>query len=38
MKFEKITDSKITLDNAFSLADNILEQGITSITDLLTWN
>ena len=32
----KITDSKITLDNAFSLADNILEQGITSITDLLT--
>ncbi len=31
----KITDSKITLDN-FSLADNILEQGITSITDLLT--
>ena len=32
----KMTDSKITLDNAFSLADNILEQGITSITDLLT--
>lgn len=32
----KITDSKITLNNAFSLADNILEQGITSITDLLT--
>lgn len=32
----KITDSKITLDNAFSLADNVLEQGITGITDLLT--
>jgi len=32
----KITDSKVTLDSAFSLADNILEQGITSITDLLT--
>ncbi len=32
----KITDTKITLDKAFSLADNVLEQGITSITDLLT--
>lgn len=32
----KITDSKITLDKAFSLADNVLEQGITGITDLLT--
>ena len=32
----KITDSKITLDQAFSIADNVLEQGITSITDLLT--
>lgn len=32
----KITDSKITLNNAFSMADNILEQGITGITDLLT--
>lgn len=32
----KVTDSKITLNNAFVLADNILEQGITSITDLLT--
>lgn len=32
----KVTDSKITLNNAFLLADNILEQGITSITDLLT--
>ena len=32
----KVTDSKITLNNAFSLADDILEQGITSITDLLT--
>ncbi len=31
----KITDEKVTLNNAFSLADNILEQGITSITDLL---
>ena len=32
----KVTDSKITLNNACSLADDILEQGITSITDLLT--
>ena len=32
----KITDSKITLNNAFSIADKILEQGITGITDLLT--
>ena len=32
----KTTDSKITLDKAFSIADNVLEQGITSITDLLT--
>ena len=32
----KVTDSKISLNNAFSLADDILEQGITSITDLLT--
>lgn len=32
----KVTDSKVTLNNAFSLADNILEQGITGITDLLT--
>ena len=32
----KITYSKVTLNNAFSLADNILEQGITGITDLLT--
>lgn len=32
----KITDSKITLNNAFSMADNILEQGVTGITDLLT--
>lgn len=31
----KITESKITLDKAFSLVDNVLEQGITSITDLL---
>lgn len=32
----KTTEEKITLNNAFSLADNVLEQGITSITDLLT--
>ena len=32
----KTTDSKITLDQSFSIADNVLEQGITSITDLLT--
>lgn len=32
----KVTNSKVTLNDAFSLADNILEQGITSITDLLT--
>ena len=32
----KTTDSKITLDQAFSIADSVLEQGITSITDLLT--
>ena len=32
----KTTDSKITVDQAFSIADNVLEQGITSITDLLT--
>ena len=32
----EITDTKITLDKAFSLADDVLEQGITSITDLLT--
>ena len=31
----KITNSRVTLNNAFSLADNILEQGITGITDLL---
>ena len=30
------TRSNITLKDAFSLADNILEQGITGITDLLT--
>lgn len=32
----KTTNEKITLNDAFSLADNVLEQGITSITDLLT--
>ena len=31
----KLKDKKITFKNAFSMADNILEQGITSITDLL---
>ena len=31
----KLTDKKITFKNAFSMADNVLEQGITSITDLL---
>lgn len=31
-----LKNSKITLNNAFYLADNILEQGITGITDLLT--
>lgn len=31
----KLTDKKITFKNAFSMADNILEQGVTSITDLL---
>lgn len=32
----KTTDSKVTLNDAFSLADNVLEQGITGVTDLLT--
>ncbi len=32
----KTTDSKITLDKAFSLADNVLEKGVRAITDLLT--
>ncbi len=32
----KVTDAKVTLNDAFSLADSILEQGITAITDLLT--
>ncbi len=31
-----ITDEKVTLNTAFSLADKILEQGITGVTDLLT--
>ena len=35
-KLLKTTDSKVTLNQAFTLADNVLEQGITSITDLLT--
>ena len=32
----KITDDKVTLNTAFSLADKVLEQGITGVTDLLT--
>ena len=32
----KTTDSKVTLNNAFSIADSVLEQGVTGITDLLT--
>ncbi len=32
----KITDEKVTLNSAFFLADQVLEQGITSVTDLLT--
>ena len=32
----KITDEKITLNNAFSMADKVLKQGITGVTDLLT--
>ena len=35
-KLLKNTDSKITLNSAFSIADEVLEQGITGITDLLT--
>lgn len=35
-KLLKNTDTKITLNSAFSLADEVLEQGITGITDLLT--
>lgn len=32
----KVTDTKITLNDAFSLADSVLEQGIAGITDLLS--
>ena len=32
----KITNSKVTLNNAFFVADSVLEQGVTGITDLLT--
>lgn len=32
----KSSETKITLNNAFSIADNVLEQGVTGITDLLT--
>lgn len=35
-KLIKTTDAKVTLNSAFSLADEVLEQGITGITDLLT--
>ena len=35
-KLLKTTDSKITLNSAFSLADGVLEQAISGITDLLT--
>lgn len=35
-KLLKTTDTKITLNSAFSLADEVLEQAITGITDLLT--
>lgn len=35
-KLLKVTDKKITLDSAFSMADEVLEQGITGVTDLLT--
>ena len=31
----KVTDERITLNTAFSLADKVLEQGITGVTDLL---
>ena len=32
----KVTNSKVTLNNAFFVADSVLEKGITGITDLLT--
>ena len=32
----KTTSDRITLNSAFSIADKILEQGITGVTDLLT--
>ena len=35
-KLLKTTDTKITLNSAFSLADGVLEQAISGITDLLT--
>ncbi len=35
-KLLKTTDTKITLNSAFSLADEVLEQAISGITDLLT--
>jgi cell division protein FtsZ len=31
-----VTNNKVTLNQAFSFADNVLEQGVTGITDLLT--
>ena len=35
-KLLKTTDTRITLNSAFSLADGVLEQAISGITDLLT--
>lgn len=32
----KVTDEKVTLNDAFTLADKVLKQGITGVTDLLT--
>lgn len=32
----KVTGSKATVNEAFALADNVLEQGVKSITDLVT--
>ena len=32
----KITDDKVTLNSAFSIADKVLEQGVTGVADLLT--
>lgn len=32
----KVTGDKVTVNQAFALADNVLEQGVKSITDLVT--